>query len=328
MVYQVNRLFFSLAIILVGLTSGYILQRLIVSNTIRLPMPIAKLRRGIQRFALQVFIPIPVVGAIWLIRIDDIRMAAIPVIGATILMIGGLLGWAAGRMGGYADRKIGVLYCCGSFSNISSMGALVSFIFIGEEGFAMVALYKLFEEVIYFGIGFPVAKYYGAGLDEKDSFLERLGKVIRDPFVIVAVGALATGLLLKLSGIPRPPFYETVNAVFIPVGALLLLVSVGLGMRFGRMGYFKEVLLISGIKFAAMPLLACAAGFFLGMNTLYGGLPLKAILLASSMPVAFNAVVASSLYDLDLDMANSCWLVTTAGMIVVLPCLYLLMGYI
>ena len=275
LVSQVNRLLFSLAIILVGLTSGYILQRLITSNTIRLPVPIVALRRGIQKFTLLVFIPIPVVGAIWLIRIDDIRMAAIPFIGALTLTMGGVLGWAAGRIRGYADRKLGALFCCGSFSNIASMGALVSFFFIGEEGFAMLALYKLFEEVIYFGIGFPVAKYYGAGLEENVSFLGRLGKVFRDDFVIVAMGALAAGLFLNLSGIPRPHFYETVNAVLIPAGGFLLLVSVGLGMRFGRVGYLREVLFVSGIKFVAMPLCACAAGYVLGMNTLYGGLPLE-----------------------------------------------------
>ncbi|MHC1728885.1 MAG: AEC family transporter [Syntrophobacteraceae bacterium] len=323
-----NRLLFSLGIILFGLSFGYFLQRLIETGVIRLPVQIASLRRGIQRVALQFFTPIPVIGAIWLIRIDDLRMAALPFLGVATLFFGGLLGWVAGRVRGYGPKKIGALYCCGSFSNIASMGSLVSFFFIGEEGFAMLALYKLFEEVTYFGIGFPVAKYYGTGLEEGESFRGRLGKVFADPFVIVAMGALITGLILNVSGIPRPAFYETVSAVFIPVGVFLLLVSVGLGMSFGRVGYLREVLLVSGIKFLAMPGLACIAAILLGMNTLYDGLPLKAVLLASSMPVAFNSVVASSLYELDLDLANSCWLVTTGAMVVVLPCLYFLLEHI
>ncbi|MEM5787521.1 MAG: hypothetical protein AAGU11_09400 [Syntrophobacteraceae bacterium] len=323
-----NRLLFSIGIILLGLATGYILQRLLEANLLRLPVQLPTLRRGIQRIALQFFTPIPIVGAIWLIRVDDLRMAALPFIGGAVLLIGGVMGWAVGRMRGYGPRQVGALYCCGSFSNIASMGSLVSFLFIGEEGFAMLALYKLFEEVIYFGIGFPVAKYYGSGLDENEPLMRRLGRVFTDPFVLVALGALSTGLLLNLSGIPRPAFYETVNAVFIPLGVFLLLVSVGLGMQFGRVGYLREVLLVSGIKFFAMPVLACMAAILLGMKSMYGGLPLKAILLASSMPVAFNSVVASSLYDLDLDLANSCWLVTTGSMVVVLPCLYFLMEYI
>jgi predicted permease len=46
------------------------------------------------------------------------------------------------------------------------------------------------------------------------------------------------------------------------------------------------------------------------------------------MPVAFNSVVASSLYELDLDLANSCWLMTTGAMVIVLPCLYFLLEHI
>ncbi len=323
-----NRLLFSIGIILFGLSFGYLLQRLIEAGMVRLPVEVASLRRVIQRFALQFITPVPVIGAIWLIRIDDLRLAALPFVGVVTLFFGGLLGWAIGRLRGYGPRKIGALYCCGSFSNIASMGSLVSFFFIGEEGFAMLALFKLFEEVSYFGIGFPVAKYYGAGLEEGESFLGRLRKVFADPFVITAMGALTTGLILNVSGIPRPAFYETISAVFIPVGVFLLLVSVGLGMSFGRVGYLREVLLVSGIKFLAMPGLACIAAILLGMNTLYEGLPLKAVLLASSMPVAFNSVVASSLYELDLDLANSCWLATTGAMVVVLPCLYFLLEVI
>jgi len=35
--------------------------------------------------------------------------------------------------------------------------------------------------------------------------------------------------------------------------------------------------------------------------------------------VAFTALVAASIYDLDLDLANSCWLITTGSLVVVLP---------
>jgi hypothetical protein len=41
------------------------------------------------------------------------------------------------------------------------------------------------------------------------------------------------------------------------------------------------------------------------------------------MPVAFNALIPPSLYNLDLDLANSCWLVSTSLLIFVLPALYL-----
>jgi len=319
---------FSIGIILCGLSLGYVLRLLVEAGIMRLPLEISTLRKGIQKITIWFLAPVPIIGAIWLIRIDDLRIITLPFIGSAILLIGGLLGWIIGRMGGRSQRQIGALYCCGSFSNIAAMGSLVSYLFIGEEGFAMLTLFKMFEEIVYYGIGFPIARYFGAGLKGNESLGERLGKVFADPFILIALGALFTGAVLNLSGIARPAVYEKVIAVFLPAGVFLLLLSIGLGIRFRQIGYFREVLLVSGIKFVVMPVLACVAAILLGMKSLYGGLPLKAILLGSSMPVAFNAVIASSLYDLDLELANSCWLITTVGMVLVLPWLSFLLGRI
>ncbi len=52
---------------------------------------------------------------------------------------------------------------------------------------------------------------------------------------------------------------------------------------------------------------------------------MKVVLVASSMPIGFLALVAASIYDLDIDCANSCWFITTGGLIIVIPLLYLLL---
>jgi hypothetical protein len=46
------------------------------------------------------------------------------------------------------------------------------------------------------------------------------------------------------------------------------------------------------------------------------------------MPVAFNALIPPSLYDLDLDLANSCWFFTTAMLVVELPMLLMVINMI
>jgi hypothetical protein len=46
------------------------------------------------------------------------------------------------------------------------------------------------------------------------------------------------------------------------------------------------------------------------------------------MPVAFNALIPPSIYDLDLNLANSCWFFTTALLIFVLPGLLFILGLI
>jgi len=52
------------------------------------------------------------------------------------------------------------------------------------------------------------------------------------------------------------------------------------------------------------------------------------VLILSSMPVAFNALIPPSIYDLDLDLANSCWFVTTALLVFVLPALLVIIQWL
>jgi len=146
-------------------------------------------------------------------------------------------------------------------------------------------------------------------------------------FVAAALGAFYIGLTLNLLQIPRPSFFETVTAVSIPVGTFIIIVSIGLGMRFSKVGaYLPACAGICVIKFLLVPVMTCLLAFALDLHLVAGGLPFKVVLVLSSMPVAFNALVASSIYDLDLDMANSCWLISTAGLVVVMPWLYFLLS--
>ncbi len=65
---------------------------------------------------------------------------------------------------------------------------------------------------------------------------------------------------------------------------------------------------------------------FLGAVWIVSFENVRVALVLTSMPMAFNALAAASIFDLDLDMANSCWLVTTLGLIVILPWLYFLLS--
>ena len=138
--------------------------------------------------------------------------------------------------------------------------------------------------------------------------LKRLGT---DIFVLVSLSSLFTGGLLNLSGLKRPEVYQTINSVLIPLGTLALLTSIGLAMRIKTIqDYLKECVVISGIKFLIVPVILTLTAFLLGYGKIEHGLPLKVVMILSSMPVAFTALVPPSLYDLDIDLANSCWLFT------------------
>ena len=313
---------YSFGIIIFGLSLGYILQVAVSRQVISLPIPIDNLRKLLQKIALLFLNPVAIVGAVWVVAFSSIRLITIPFVGLLALFVGGSVTLGASGVMQLAPRRKGALFACGSSANIGSIGMLVCFVFLGEAGFALVPLYKVFEEVYYYTVVFPIAKYYGTVETEKTTAGRRLLGLLKDPFIIVAVSSLVAGALLNRSGIPRPEIYQTVNAVFIPLATILLLTSIGLALKFRRVtAYWKECITLSVIKFAAVPVVATSTAYFLGYGDISGGMPLKVVLILSSMPVAFNALIPPSIYDLDLDLANSCWFVTTSLLVLVLPIL-------
>ncbi|NPV05326.1 MAG: hypothetical protein HPY67_11400 [Syntrophaceae bacterium] len=317
----VAKLLTSFTVILAGLLLGYAIQVLAARGVIRLPLPIDSLRKGLQRAALLFVNPVAIVGATWIVSIRDAALAALPFVGLFAIVTGGVLALGAARILHLPPKKTGALFCCGSFTNIGSIGALVCYVYLGEPGFALVPIYKIFEELSYYSIGFPIAKHY-SGYAVVEGRWDRVRGLLRDPLILVSVSALVAGGALNASGLDRPAVYGPVNAVLIPLQAFMLLVSVGLALRFRRVGdYLRESAAVAAIKFAAVPALTCALAVGLGFGRIDGGLPLKVVLILSSMPVAFNALIPPSIYDLNLDLANSCWFVTTAMLALVLPVL-------
>jgi predicted permease len=321
-----SKLILSFAIILFGLLLGYGIQVLVNRNAVRLPIPIDQLRKLLQKVALLVLNPIAIVGALWVVNIESIRLAALPFTGLFAILAGGALALAAARMLQLEPRKAGAMYGCGSFTNIGSIGALVCFIFLGEQGFALVPIYKIFEELSYYSIGFPIARYYSSR-EKTEKTLDRIKSLAKDPFILTALSSIVLGSLLNWANVPRPAFYRIIVSAFVPLGTILLLTSIGLALKFRRVrDYLRECISVSIIKFLFVPVLASSLAYLLGFGNIDNGLPLKVVIILSSMPVAFNALIPPSIYDLDLDLANSCWFFTTSLLALVLPLLFFIVN--
>lgn len=317
-----GKIIYSLILVFCGLAAGYIFQILVNKKRIQLSVPVDHLRKQMQKAALLFFNPVAILGATWIADLDNIKIAILPFIGLTALFSGGLIAFTASRFFNLSRKQTGSYIVCGGFTNIGSLGALFCFIFLGEPGFALVPFYKLFEEFSYYAFGFPLAKSYSSLLSESESFIQRIRKVVTDIFVLMAVGSILTGLALNFSGLERPEFYGTVNAVFIPAAALLLLISIGMAMRFSSVHvYLKQSLFIACIKFVMVPFIIVTAGYFAGLGQMDNGLPLKVVLILSCMPVGFIAMVPPTIYDLDIDLANACWLTTNGLLLLVIPVL-------
>lgn len=321
-----TKFIYSFSIIFFGLLSGYIIQILARRGRLALPMPIDELRKLLQKIALLFINPIAIVGAIWVVSIQDVRLAALPVIGLFALLSGGVLALLAARLLALEPRKTGAMFGCGSFTNIGSIGALVCFVFLGETGFALAPIYKLFEELSYYSVGFPIAKYYSSSAKDENK-TQRLKGLAQDPFIIVALSSIILGGILNIGGVMRPTAIKSIVAVCVPLGTILLLASIGMALKFRRVRfYLKECMAVSLIKFALVPVFTASLAYLIGFGSIDNGLPLKVVVILSSMPVAFNALIPPSIYDLDIDLANSCWFFTTAMLVVVLPVQLVVIG--
>jgi predicted permease len=323
-----SKFIYSFAIVFTGLLLGYAIQILVGRKHIAFGITNDDLRKLLQKTALLFVNPVAILGAVWIVNLKNATLIALPFIGLFTYLIGGALAVGAARLLDLEGQKTGALFGCGFFTNIGAIGTLICYIFLGEAGFALVAIFKLFQEVAYYGIGFPIAKYFSSSRHDVPA-RGLLKHLVRDPYLIMAVAAITIGGLLNISNVPRPEFYKTIISMFVPLLTLLLLTSIGLAMKFRKISvYLRECLSISLIKFVLVPVLVFLPAYFLGYGSIQNGLPLKVVLILSSMPVAFNALIPPSIYNLDLDLANSCWFFTTAMLVVVLPVLMMIVDTI
>ncbi len=324
---------FSFVIILGSLAAGHIFNRLITRAIVPLSAESAeRLRRAMQKTALLVVNPVAFCGAIWIADLSAAGFYALPFIGLAALATGLALGAAGTRLLKLAPGQAGVYTTSASFTNIGNIGGLVAFVLLGEAGFALVPFYKLFEELWYYSLLFPIARSYGeransaaAGEGAAPRAAGSLRRLLRDPFLVVAFFSIALGLSLNFSGLHRPAFYAGLNAVLVPLSSFLLLFAIGMNLRFtiAKRHLKAAALLICG-KAVIVPAIAFGLALFLGLGKAGGGVGLKLVLVLAAMPIGFLGLVPPALYKLDQDFAGSLWLASNGALIVIVPVLALL----
>ena len=181
-----------------GLLLGYLYRNRVPHGMRRSEEEINRLRRRLQAAALLYVNPVAFGGAIWALDLSDVRIVALPFVGAFAIFLGGGLAYLAGRALGLGRRQMGVFVTCGGFTNIGSIGSLVVFFLFGEAAVALMPFYKLFENFIYYGVGFPYARSMSGAASESEPIWDRMKSVLTDRFVVIAVSSMAAGLRLQM----------------------------------------------------------------------------------------------------------------------------------
>jgi len=310
-------------VLIVGTFSGYLCQKLIDKNHWITPQTKKEISIFLQKLAMLWFISITYIGSLWIFNIESItKIISMPFVGAVSTITGGSFAVIIAKYYHYNRVNIGSMFSCGYFANNVTLGGMICFFYLGEEGYALVPIFTFFMRLLYYGVGYPIAHMYAEDFVEQKETTKRIIEVIKDPFFYVGVGSVLVGISLNLSSLKRPEIYTTINEILIPLTTFILLFSVGLTFKFSHVSkYLKECFLISLVKFIVVPVTILLLALLLDYQSINQGLPLKVSLILSSMPVAFNSVITANIYNLNLDLVNSCWIFTTFAVLLVLPLL-------
>lgn len=223
-------------------------------------------------------------------------------------------------------RETGSYITCAMFSNIGyTLGGFLAFALLGEAAFGLTILYCLYFKPFYYTFGFYAAEYYGT--ESKSNIFESLKKIFTEGIRLFPLIGLLLGVILNFSGLKRPDILGKLNEILIPWSTFGFIFAVGMTLKFGAVGKFKPQLFsMSLLKFVISPVIALVIAYLMGYAGLMNGLPLKVVFIESVMPVAIASLVLSNLFNLDKDMSNSFWIVTTLLVIPLLPLLILILN--
>ena len=270
---------------------------------------------SLSKFTLTVVIPYSILTSIWQLPNIEAQLFYLPLIGVGVILFGALVGFCATKWKNLAPKQAASLISVTTFYNLGALGNLCAFFMFGESGAAIVALYKLCEELIYFGGLYPYARKCS---DEQFN----VGKTAfwRDPIFLAAISAIAIGLILNMSGLSRPLIIADINQYIIPLGSLVMVFSVGLTFNLkGGEKWKKLAIQVSLCRAILTPLVAVALITLFDLWSIYDGMVAKVCILLSIMPTGFASTIPTVLYRLDGDLANTAWFYSYVVFFVMLP---------
>jgi len=262
-------------------------------------------------FILKFITPVIILLAIWKIKINDTGLLVLPLIGFLLTLACFIPAYLMARALRLKNEQTGIYLNSAGFSNIGyTLGGFIAFSLFGEAGFGLTVIYCLYYGLCFYIIGFGIAgrfgkrKIKGSVLSIKALFQEGV-RIF--PFIGMIIGGA-----LNLSNITRPEIFTEINGFLIPAATFSYMFAVGLTFSPSRVfKYAREALLLCTIKFLYAPLIAFFLirifSFLLASNPL----AVKVIMLESFMPVALSTLVLPVVFDLDQDLANANWLITT-----------------
>ncbi len=308
---------------------GYLVQRFVLGrdrntdskNESTLPT----VAKWIKLITLIGLLPWPILFTFWRVTQVSSRFIVIPLLGITSLIVGGVSATLFIRSTRMEAGKAGSLFSCGMMTNLGVIGGLIGLLFFGTDGYLTVQLFTMLEVLTYYLVVFPLAQQIGRGSDERFRIDFRL--LISKPMSLIPLAAIIVGFSLRSFAVPAPDFLDRISAVLVPSVTGLIGFAIGLTLKVSKIHeYRRESTMIAAIKFLIIPAVIIPLAALLGVPSLLDGTAFRMIVILSFSPVGLIAMVPPQLYDLDLNLSNSGWFVTTVIHLAIVPILLFLVA--
>lgn len=316
-----KKLALSLGIILFGIIAGQVVKYLQKGKTDTKTQKTSNMMNKIRLLAFLIFNPVVLINAYWIVDFSSITMLVVPFICLTVLAVGGIVALFASKILKHNNKQKSAMFGCGTFSNLGTIGGLITLIFLGDEAYTIAALYFVFESFYNYLFAYPMVKGIAEGKGgEKSSLL----KIFKDPSIITYVGSIFVGLGLNFSGLERPNFMTAYNTFMVPTVSFMLTFAISYKMEFQKIkSSIPEGMIAILIKYIISPIVAVSIGYAFGLQHIADGLVIKVLLIMSLVPCGFNSILTPTIYKSDKDVANSVWIMNMVALLVVIPLEYI-----
>jgi len=264
---------------------------------------------------LTIFEPPIVLWSIWGLTLSA-EMIFLPVAGVCLAVSGFFIGKLAVQKIHLAKKDAKTLVISSALANHGfTMGGFLCYLFAGEQGLALSAIFLVYFIPFTFLFIFPYANVKDKNQVFQWAFLRDLLFSLRN----MPLYAVFIAIIIRLAGISRPEVWFPLDILLI-ISISIYYFMLGINFKFDDLNFFKkEHIFLALQKFFLLP----AITFFILEYAAISDSIKMVIKLESIMPAAIYSVITAILFDLNARQASGLFVVNSILFIfIVFPLLY------
>lgn len=222
------------------------------------------------------------------------------------------LAFVAGRALKLERPTFGGFLMVSALGNTGYLGYPLALAIFGGPLLVRAVFYDVFgTALVLLTVGLVVAERLGSGTRESKRILE----------ILTFPPLIAVALSFTLRPVPLPEFVLKVIGYLAHATVPLIMLSIGLSLRPGKILEYKAPLVVAGVtKLLLAPALAVVAARVAGLSAVDAGI----VVLQASMPAMTMSFVIGQRYKLDTDFIPAAIFVTTLVSAITIPAWQLL----